>query len=857
MYFILFETIKGDSRRIQLCLGCAARTPETDCKQVTEPAVSCSWRLRNRRTCEPPFTSMWSQFIQSLPENGFNWSLLRKSCNYKYDPDQLKFCRVILNRVSPTTVTSDDEEIILVKILTSARVEAFLLTVNTWISLCSPCWKRDFLYRVMSEWIYEKNHLEDLLKSVDSCDLPQANQLTRTLTSLPDLVANCYKLSLPRQFTNDRYYTRLCVVMVSVCTAISEQLRSGVNGSTGVLSNLVGRIALLGHSHQLWSYYFKPLIVQSSNDLIIRRVVLSIMDRQSDIHLESLLTIILGNCDDSSQVDCLLSDAINRRDKVRYLLTEKFILISYSNSHQSSRNIIGYLMKHSQSSLVNVTESCLDIWSRRSSIENRTMQQILYIYSLILHAFEILPDKIIKEKRETWFQVIHRGLKVYLELTTSELRNCGLFVGKYLVNKLQVHSDKFDVPVDSDVNVSFLEKCLSNTSDKHQHADADADADAIDHDLIAHMNKDKRLIEELNSESIHHDKCVTKDNVTSGHEDDNHDDIDQMPLRQPKYLNDCIEGLNDTENAEWSLECLKCCRDLILKNPLNAKELARYITQTLLDLNLIIQTDEYINCRIDALVALCTVSPKEVSAYLIDRLYDNPLTMATKLDILRVLGMAAVQIAFGVHSTHLTLESRCVTDEVSENHRTVSMDTIEAIEATWNVNDTSQSPVSLGKSRKLTTATKVSIGKANPFTPYAGHFFYPLITRYNGRDVLLTLDSFDVHLTSNLIYTLGVILHASNNTWESRRMSRTLLPFIAPLRCHREPIVRKAVLFAFTNVLTCTPCVYLFEELIEFIQLFKTWLIHVTENDVNQSCRQSASKCIYILNYLIDQNRTS
>ena len=825
----------------------------------SQAALGYALALRNRshRVTEPScqlthggrsIVTMWSQLLQSLPENGFNWPLLRKSTHKTYNADQLKFCRVILNRVSPTTVTTDEEEEILITILTTARVEAFLLTVNTWTSLSSPCWKRDFLYRVMLVWIYRANHLHDLLQSIDDSESPQANQLTRTLTSLPDLVANCYKLSLPQQFTNDRYYSRLSVVMVFVCTTISGQLRSGENGSTGVLSNLVGRIAFLGHSHALWSCFLKPLIVQSSNDLITRRVVLSIMDRQLDIHLEPLLTIILCNCDDSSQVDCLLSDAINRSDKVKYLLTEKFVLISYTYSHRSSRNLIGYLMKHSQSCLVNVAEICLDIWSKRSSIQNRTSQQILYIYSLILYALQVLPDRIIEEKRESWFPVILRGLEVYLGQATIESRNCGLFVAKYLVNKLKMNSEMLDMPVENDTNVAFLQKCLSAQSEK----DEDADAHAIDHDLIAQMSKDKRLIEELNSEN----NCATKDKATAGQEDENSEDIDELPVRQPKYLNDCIEGLGDTDDCQWAVECLKCSRDLIVKNALSAKESAIYIAERLLNLNLLVETDELINGRIDALVALCTISPKEVSAYLIDRLYDSEiLTMATKLDILRILGMAAVQIAFGVHSTCLALESRRV-DEVTE-HRTVSMDTIEAIEATWNVNDTSQSPVSLGKSRKLTTATKVPVGKANAFAPYAGHFFYPLITRYNGKDVLLTLDAFDVHLTSNLIYTLGVIVHASRNTWESRRMARTLLPFIAPLRCHSEPIVRRAVLFAFTNVLTCTPSVYLFEELIEFIQLFKTWLIQVTENDVSSQCRQSASRCIYMLNHLIDQNTTS
>lgn len=779
---------------------------------------------------------MWATILDNLPEQGLPWTHLAKSIGQPYDENQLKVSRVILNRITQTIVPSEKEEQIAIKVLLSGQTEVFLLTFNTWISITKPSWKRDFLMKVIDSWINKGNYLNDLLFS--HCK-PRAGhlstQLIKVLTTIPDLVANCYKYLIPKQFTTDVYFKRLCQVIDKVCDIIHSKLTISEGNSVVILSNLIGRISFLSHSDILWSNLLQPLVLKSTNDMIYRRIVLKIMDNQQDIHIESLVRVILSNCSNYFQVDCFLSDSINRNNKLEYLLTEKFVLISYNYSEKTSSNLIGYLAKQNVKLLIKVINTCLDIWSSKSSVENRNIQQNLYIYSLMIHAFQVVPQSEIETNSTTWLKVLMKGIEMYLNQVTLVIRNCGLFIGKCLITKVEPKfSESLDFPIEDDVNVIFLKKCLNNQSEKVN--------DAINHEAIAQVSKVQPLIEELNCDDTSRINESTSNDV----------DLDpECDIKKPKYLNDCLEGLGDTDNYEWGQECLKSLKDLLFSNEYAAREMSIEITKRILMLtNSDYDSDEYIQ---NSLVAICAISPIEVSSYLIGKVYDRSFSMSTRLQILHVLGMAAFQIAFGVRSTSTVTVKSQSNEFTFKNIHPVSIETIEAIEETWSVND-SELSTKIPKTRKLTSKTKFIVGKKNPFTQYAGHFFYPLIEKFDGTDIILTVESFDVNFLVNLIYTLGIILHASSQIWESRKMGKTLLPFIFPLKDHKEPMVRRAVLFALTNILTSVPIVYLFEELNQFVQLFKTWLIQVIEDDVDYECKLSAKKCVYVLNDLIDSN---
>ena len=81
---------------------------------------------------------------------------------------------------------------------------------------------------------------------------------------------------------------------------------------------------------------------------------------------------------------------------------------------------------------------------------------------------------------------------------------------------------------------------------------------------------------------------------------------------------------------------------------------------------------------------------------------------------------------------------------------------VTAMEKTWQdvVNDRIAS-----NTRRFASNSKKSVTEAKPnaFAAFAGDFFFPLIQRFDGKDIVFVIKDFDSILLSRMLFSLSII----------------------------------------------------------------------------------------------------
>ena len=414
--------------------------------------------------------------------------------------------------------------------------------------------------------------------------------------------------------------------------------------------------------------------------------------------------------------------------------------------------------------------------------------------------------------------------------TSSEVRNCCLFLGQTLLNLLSNEDQpKLEFEIQRDEHVLLMETYM-----KPPPVGDDMDVNPV---LSHPQNKTRPLIEVIGEEE--------ERNEQESEETETIDD-EVEPQKKPIYLTDCFQGLLEVEKQEWVLSCLEAAPDLIRNNVLTARDLASDMTRVLLYLNNECDIESFASWRTDALIAITVVAPSVASKYLISQFYSRNITMVTRIDILDVLSKASQEIAGRIPRKQP--EQRSLEESLTLMKITVPEEA-QRIQKSWQ--DVVQARID-SKTRRIASKTVEVTAAPNNFGKYAGDFFFPMIESFDGRDIVFQVQEFDCLIISRLIFCLGVMMDSARNTLISRRMAKSLLHFILLFKNHHEAIVRQGVAFALCSIITSVSKVVLLEELREEMIVMKNWLIHSTEEEADKDCRKTAIQAIFLLNQLFE-----
>lgn len=753
---------------------------------------------------------MWSNVLKAcLDSSSLPWDLLDKYKEHPEDEDHFNVCKVVLNRLSAKDLVEDDKHRNILKhVLIRDHGHLFLLLLDSWTHEPASA-KKVFLKDVVEEYVSRGHIVKTLLKEGNPV------QLISSIVTLPDVVSNSYLGRTPSKFIDQVYFETLL-------KEVGKQLTCE---NASKFAPLVSRIACRGHGDLVYRILLRneqkveviPTLMKTLPEDCLEYVLRPLFDQSLDI--DHLLKIIPNNFLD--------------RTAVRYILLKKFILISYFSVNESNVpwNLIFYLHETSVDCLFEAVRNALVAFSKRSSLKHRTPNQNLYMYSLIAVSVRFFDD-FTEQQKQDLHRISKEAIEVHITDTSSESRNCCLFLGQTLLNQLDKEGPQLDFEVQDDDNISILKTFLSSRNNRPH-------SEPISPMTTSASKENRPLIEVIG------DKADETSNLNESEYND--EDVDAAyPIKKPLYLSDCLEGLLDHENHEWRFSCLETAEELIRKDTSSAKDFAIDLTRALLNLNNDCDIPNFDSWRQRALVATCVVAQAPVARFLIDSFYSKHLSMSCRLDILDILCHSAQEVA----GRRPTRETK--TDD--SQTRILIPEEVNSIESNWKkiVEERIER-----NTRKLTShSKKISLeARVNPFGNLAGDFFFPLIERFDGKDVILDVNEYDTFIVARLIFSLGIMMDAATNTLVSRKMGRSLLRFVSSYRFHSEALIRQAVSFSLCALLTSVPRVTLLQELRPEMILMKNWLVVTSEEDSDEETRKRAIQGILLFNELLASDK--
>ena len=753
----------------------------------------------------------WSHVLSVLKEkDGIPWEILSRTKGIQdSDDDHIKVCRILLTRLNASDGFKEDVLDVLVK----PCPKVFIFLTNAWLPDDKPSFRRDLLQRAVERYLTGGMLGTVVVKS----DQDLLDQVITKVICLPDVVGNSYKKKVPHMFIEEIYFKSL------ISSLIPCLKPENMEPMAALVTRIAIRVKCNSNSYLLYQLLFSDESKREVNSLLLQSV--------GDEGLEPLLKGILENSRNIEHVCQLISDSLFQRNRVLYLVLNKFILVSFYSVAQDGssllpRNLMALLQERNR--LFEGVKVALTAFSSRRS--SRTFHQNMYIYSLLAVSSQYLETLSLEEKSQL-HRIALKGIEDHLKNTSSDSRNCSLFLGQILVNLLKPHdSPSLDFETDEDETVSLL-KMYMNPCPSFEERKLEPKLEEekqINAPLIQEIGSSDTLEQEPN-ETLEQESNETTEN------EDQYDPLEQV--KKPIYLTDCLEGLQEPEKHEWFLCCLDSAEDLIKKNAFAAQEIDLDMTRTLLYLDN--EVESFLPSRINALIAMAVVSPSTVSKYLISQFYSRKISMAMRLDILQVLSKASQKISGRQETpgnpTSNALENESLLDLVIPS---------QVKELNWRhvVEERIENKTKRFGSRVQPTPE----AKPNAFAKYTRDFFFPLI---HGFEDMFMVPEFDSMILSRLIYCLGIMVDCASNTLSSRMMAKSLLPFISRERKNPDQSVQQAVCFSLSVLMSSVSPVVLLEELREEMLELKDWLVWLTES--GSECRSSAIQVLMMLNKLV------
>ncbi|KAI2796363.1 TEL2, telomere maintenance protein 2 [Blomia tropicalis] len=733
--------------------------------------------------------------------------------------------------------------------------------------------KRDRLIKILTDCIYVDSNLADLIYATLDPSTEAVNRDSKCvakfvtlLVSLPELIINLYRLHYPTEFTIKSYIPRLCTVLRFVLEQCYTNQR---NLKLTQIREIVTRLCVKGHSEIVWNNLLKNICHQSFENTkwlqITQQIVLpdcgngiSLSPEQS-ITIEPVFKMFFMYSSCHKMVDTILNYShlqsiagkTNLLEKIKFLLTNKFLLINHVNTTDPSiygsidqflLNIYTYLYTNNRDWLCTSIDNLLDTWTNSNAFKCRPYCQHFYFSrQLVIAAKLVYKDK--DELSKKFTKYILSGTEIHLKSSQMEFRAIGLTASTIAINLFR---KSFPVSIEA----PKFEEIECNQNDDCDHLKKLA---ALDIDQVLNV--------------------VVK-NVEIGYNIQTALLIDNSK-KPPIYLQDCMDGLGQMDKPYWADKCLqaaeKIIRAHIISNEVSKQSkpieygrlntVAHKFAKILFEMDNQLAIKNFKQLRMNALVALCVASPKIVAQYIGEQFYASNLSIANRLDVLTILTSASEELS-RIRTNNQNKMVEPIMETLPQLQEPSKLD--EKIQRKYfgiayleeeDDDDQSINDWRSIVSERILSNTRYFSGKSssssindgniynqftNQFVPVAGHFFFPLLRDPNKADIQLKLYEEDSFVLEHLFYSLGAMLQNCTNYPQVKLMSKELLQFIAPYRNHDDRKVRLSIIMVFKAVLQSTPHHYLFEELFQTITDFQLWLKEIIIVDNDQDCSYNA-----------------
>ena len=656
------------------------------------------------------------------------------------------------------------------------------------------------------------------------------SQVITLVVSLPERVANSTRVKTTSVFHHQRFFRTLMLQVVQALEQLHDSLCTSKNCSLKFLSELLGRVCLVGHAEPVF-YVLLPAVEKwTQTSPLWSHICRRLITATPNALLEHVVEGILKISTNPNLIVKLLGNSVLTNARLKYLLTSKFLLLKTYTDVGILYNIMGYLSScRHRHLLCETTRSLFDVWANEGAIKHTSYDQHMYVSCAVVLAVGHMTKEEKEQEKEQLLAKLLAGVQGHLGSPTEKVRRLGMVVAECVSSALVPDQKKlaFEYKRDEETDLLYT---LSNGPK-----------------LPANQTQERRMPKNKGTEETKDSKLESRegpeveqesdDDLTPYdlEEDDNVDDC-----RAPKYLRDCIEGLLESENPSKTEASLRVVKKLTCAEPDELGEICVELVKVLLHLQDQYSIKDFVELRHSAMVAVAVRFPKNIAEYLTEEFYGPNYNLQQRLDMLGVLSDAAQQLSAPKEIAKVNLIPRKF-----HNLRPKVPMTLESIPE-WQVFiqeriNRKTKRFSQGPSRPPAKAA------ANQFASAAGYFFYPLMTKFDVNCNTMDLLGEDSFVLGRLLYTLGSVMFAARSAPSARNMGRTLLNFTWSLKFHSEPLIRQAVMFTQAMVFLSVPSGLLLsdasKELFELHDLLKD----VVQNDANAECRKAALQAILLL----------
>ncbi|KFM59235.1 Telomere length regulation protein TEL2-like protein, partial [Stegodyphus mimosarum] len=594
------------------------------------------------------------------------------------------------------------------------------------------------------------------------------DDLITLMVSLPERIANKTKGQMNKIFGVNFYVPLLASSVLKVLGQLHEKIIScDQDCSLEFLAKLIGKLCVVGHATIIAKKFSVEFIKCCESDYVWRRMAQHLIRKMPTASLESFITNMLLVIPWYGYVDWILGDEGVKIEKLNFIMTVKLFLMRCFQSDLILQNIIGYFASSDSriSSFWKIFDTLLSSWSDASTLKYQSFQQQKYIASALIVCAGWLKLKGNTNRKVHLDKVLH-GTHIRIASSEASVRNLGMIVGDKLISAIDPEAPKLEF----EHTDTKLVNCAENLIEIPHKPGKDSFISIEDLKCFEIVEQEKTSWSQCDDAKAQNATIHTM--VDSDEELEPYDMSHDVPLeetKRPLYIRDCMMGLLEQENSDWTEQCLKHAEHLIKMNSDTVHEIAVEMTKIVLHMEDKYSIPDFISLRHRILCALIVECPILVAEYLTSQFCEKDYNIRQRLDILEVLAASSQILSrpdVKVSSTNLPNPKEKFEVTTEKQWKVIIDQRIEA------------------KSRHITKTPRKPLPEpqVNRFSAVAGYFFYPLLEKYDRQNNLLKLFGEDSYVLGRLIYTLGIIMHSASNIPLCDKMGRAMLQFLKSVR---------------------------------------------------------------------------
>lgn len=500
------------------------------------------------------------------------------------------------------------------------------------------------------------------------------------------------------------------------------------------------------------------------------------------------------------------------------------VLITKGSLHKESLSLlIEYLdLMRSNTTLVDdpvmmSLERAVTAWSSKDAVNRMTLYQQKALANFIIHSLRLISKDNL-ESREGFIPSVLKGISLYLGSPRESLRHIGMCIGNALSGILS--PDKPPI---------FLEEGIENSI-------------LLDTSYIrvssAQTSNPKKVVIEKQNDDIYDPDSDDETDSEFGYQED----LEEMDEKNPDrllQLHEIVKLLNSNDD-KWKdqLEAISLCSDLIKALPSELDLYAEALARGLIYCRLPNWANEEIEnpnikCfdeqRIDAILALVTMSPEKAGSCLIDVFYSASSNIEHRARSLQLLSRGAKSISMNCLSSSIENGERLKNSQ----HAAESKPELPGILLDWSA-------------KLLCCCDKQKHG--------------------------INLFGKDSHLLGCLLCTLGNFLEILCGSHEALYLATAVLKLVqsTTVKNHEELFVRRSALAAAAQSVSSVPsssiCLAMADNVVgvadgqgisatskEFVALLdkgNLWFQDVIQNDSDHTCQKLGQGCTRLVELL-------